>query len=39
VRAHWWRWQRFRTSSREADMVKLPRRVVQRLSEAACYAA
>ena len=39
VRAHWWRWQRFRTSPREADMVKLPRRVVQRLSEAACYAA
>ena len=39
VRAHWWRWQRFRTSTREADMVKLPRRVVRRLSEAACYAA
>ncbi len=39
VRAHWWRWQRFRTSPCEADMVKLPRRVVQRLSEAACYAA
>ena len=39
VRAHWWRWQGFRTSPSEADMVKLPRRVVQRLSEAACYAA
>jgi hypothetical protein len=39
VRAHWWRWQRFRTSPREADMVKLPRHVVRRLSEAACYAA
>jgi hypothetical protein len=39
VRAHWWRWQRFRTSTREADMVKLPRQVVRRLSEAACYAA
>ncbi len=38
VRAHWWRWQRFRPSPREVDMVKLPRRVVQRLSEAACYA-
>jgi hypothetical protein len=39
VRAHWWRRERFHTSLREADMVKLPRRVVQRLSEAACYAA
>ncbi len=39
VRAHWWRWQRFRTSPREVDMVKLPRHVVRRLSEAACYAA
>lgn len=39
VRAYWWRWQRFRTSRSEADMVKLPRRVVHRLSEAACYAA
>ena len=39
VRAHWWRWQRFRTSTREVDMVKLPRHVVRRLSEAACYAA
>jgi hypothetical protein len=26
-------------SVREADMIKLPRRVVRRLSEAACYAA
>jgi hypothetical protein len=39
VRAHWWRRERFRTSRHEADIVKLPRRVVQRLSEAACYAA
>ena len=39
VRAHWWRWQRFRISTPDADMVKLPRRVVQRLTEAACYAA
>ncbi len=39
VRAHWWRWQRFRTSPREADVVKLPRHVYRRLSEAACYAA
>ena len=40
VRAHWWRWQRFRTSPREADVVKLPRHVFRfrRLSEAACYA-
>ena len=39
VRAHWGRWQRVRPSTREADMVKLPRHVVRRLSEAACYAA
>ena len=39
VRAHCWRWQRFRTSPREVDMVNLPRHVVRRLSEAACYAA
>ena len=39
VRAHWWRRQRFRTSTPEAHMTKLPRRVLQRLSEAACYAA
>ena len=39
VRAHWWRCERFRTSPCEADMMKLPRRVVRRLSEAACYAA
>ena len=39
VRFHWWRRERFRTSRREADMVKLPRRVVQRLSEAVSYAA
>jgi hypothetical protein len=39
VRAHWWRPQRFRISTREAEVVKLPRRVLQRLSEAACYAA
>ncbi len=39
VRAHWWRWQRFRTSTSEAHMTKRPRRGFQRLSEAACYAA
>ena len=39
VRAHWWRWQRFRTSSSEVHMTKLPRHVVRRLTEAACYAA
>jgi hypothetical protein len=39
VRAHGWRWERFRTSTCETDMVKRPRRVVQRFSEAACYAA
>lgn len=39
VRGHWWRWQRFRTSTAEVHMTQLPRRVLQRLSEAACYAA
>lgn len=39
VRAHWWRRQRFRTSPGEAHMTKLPRHVVRRLTEAACYAA
>ena len=39
VRAHWWRWQRFRISRPKADMIKLPRHVMQRLTEAACYAA
>lgn len=39
VRRHWWRAASSCTSVREADMMKLPRHVVRRLSEAACYAA
>lgn len=40
VRRHWWRaTTTSRTSHREADMIKLPRQVVRRLSEAICYAA
>lgn len=40
ARRLWWRatttsW----TSGGEADMIQLPRHVVRRLSEAACYAA
>jgi hypothetical protein len=40
VRRQWWRATTpFATSTRERDMIKLPRRVVRRLSEAVCYAA
>lgn len=40
VRRQWWcATTTSCTSTREADMIKLPRRVVRRLSEAACYAA
>jgi len=40
VRRQWWRAPTTScTSTREADMIKLPRQVVQRLSEARCYAA
>ena len=40
VRRHWWRTTTTScTSRRERDMIKLPRRVVRRLSEAVCYAA
>jgi len=39
VRRRWWRRARFRTSTGDANMIKLPRQVYERLSEAACYAA
>jgi len=39
VRRHWWRSIGLSTSSRERDVIKVPRRVFQRLHEAACYAA
>ena len=39
VRRHWWRSIGLSTSSRKRDVVKVPRRVFQRLHEAACYAA
>lgn len=40
VRRHWWRATLHSCMSRrEKDMLKLPRHVVRRLSEAACYAA
>ena len=39
VRRHWWRSIALSTSSRERDVIKVPRRVFQRLHEAACYAA
>jgi hypothetical protein len=39
VRRHWWRTVGLSTSSCEHDIIKVPRRVFQRLHEAACYAA
>jgi hypothetical protein len=39
VRRHWWRSIGLSTSSCEHDIIKVPRRVFQRLHEAACYAA
>ena len=40
VRRQWWRATTTScTSKRETDMIKLPRQVVRRLSEAVCYAA
>jgi hypothetical protein len=39
VRRQWWHAMTSCTSTREADMIKLPRRVLRRLSEAVCYAA
>lgn len=39
VRRHWWRSIGSSTSSRERDVIKVPRHVFQRLHEAACYAA
>jgi DDE superfamily endonuclease len=39
VRRQWWRTTTLCTSHREADMIKLPRQLVRRLSDALCYAA
>ena len=39
VRRQWWRTIGLSTSTCEHDVVKVPRRVFQRLHEAACYAA
>jgi DDE superfamily endonuclease len=39
VRRHWWRAIGLSTSTCEHDIIKVPRRVFQRLHEAACYAA
>jgi hypothetical protein len=39
VRRHWWHTIGLSTSSGERDIIKVPRRVFQRLHEAACYAA
>ena len=39
VRKHWWHSIGLSTSTREDDIIKVPRRVFQRLHEAACYAA
>jgi hypothetical protein len=39
VRKHWWRSIGLSMSTCEHDIIKVPRRVFQRLHEAACYAA
>ena len=39
VRRHWWRTIGLSTSCGEHDIIKVPRRVFQRLHEAACHAA
>jgi hypothetical protein len=39
VRRHWWRSIGLSMSTCEHDIIKVPRRVFQRLHEAACYAA
>ena len=39
VRKHWWRSIGLSISTCEHDIIKVPRRVFQRLHEAACYAA
>ena len=39
VRKHWWRTIGLSISTCEHDIIKVPRRVFQRLHEAACYAA
>ena len=39
VRSHWWSTIGLSTSTCEHDIIKVPRRVFQRLHEAACYAA
>lgn len=39
VRAHWWQAIRFSTSTSAAEMMKLPRTLFVRLSDAVCYAA
>lgn len=39
VRRHWWRSIGLSTSTCKHDIIKVPRRVFQRLHEAACYAA
>ena len=39
VRRHWWRTTASCMSTREQAMIKLPRQIVRRLSEAVYYAA
>jgi hypothetical protein len=39
VRRELWAEETFRGSAREADMVKVPREFVERLTETLCYAA
>jgi hypothetical protein len=39
VRSHWWRAIGLSTSRCKRDIIKVPRSVLHRLHEAACYAA
>jgi hypothetical protein len=39
VRRHFWSHQHFQMSAEKADMIKVPRSLVERLTETLCYAA
>ena len=39
VRRHRWEQEAFRTSAGAGDLVEVPRAMLQRLTEALCYAA
>jgi hypothetical protein len=39
VRRQWWDHIHFSTSQQETDMIKIPRALLERFTEALCYAA